>query len=258
MADASARSVNGETQGQGDVAAMSFTVPRRSSRAEMVAQAVEDRIVEQKMTVGTRLGSRADLGERLGVAPSTVSEAIKLLESRGRVITRTGPGGGVFVAEPGVRLRLARTMMSVTGSEDEVAEALAVRDMLEAEVIVGAADRAHGRRALGPMLRALKAMDSATDTAEFYRRNLDFHAEIAALCGNQVLGAIYRHLLELVRSHHPRLQLLPGQNEDALHDARVEVHQAIADAIVAGDVDAARAAAKAHSLHDPAVFSDET
>ena len=49
MADASAQSVNGETQGQGDVAALSFTVPRRSSRAEMVAQAVEDRIVEQKL-----------------------------------------------------------------------------------------------------------------------------------------------------------------------------------------------------------------
>jgi DNA-binding GntR family transcriptional regulator len=103
------------------------------------------------------------------------------------------------------------------------------------------------------MLRALREMDSATDTAEFYRRNLDFHAEIAVLCGNQVLGAIYRHLLELVRSHHPRLQLLPGQNEDTLHEARVAVHQAIADAIVSGDVSAARAAAEAHSLHDPAV-----
>jgi DNA-binding FadR family transcriptional regulator len=258
MADAAARSVNDGTKEPLDGAALSFTVPRRASRAEMVAEAVEERIVEQKLTVGTRLGSRSDLGERLGVAPSTVSEAIKLLESRGRVVTRTGPGGGVFVAEPGVRLRLARTMMSVTGSEDEVAEALAVRDMLEPAVIVGAAERAHGRRAFGPMLRALRAMDSATDTAEFYRRNLDFHAEIAALCGNLVLGAIYRHVLELVRSHHPRLQLLPGQNEDAVHDARFQVHQAIADAIVAGDADAARAAAEAHSFHDPAVAAGDT
>src|ERR1700733_5316581 len=141
MAEAPAQPANDEMQESGDVAAMSFTVPRRASRAEMVAQAVEDRIVEQKLDVGTRLGSRTDLGERLGVAPSTVSEAIKLLESRGRVVTRTGPGGGVFVAEPGVRLRLARTMMSITGSEDEVAEALAVRDMLESEVIAGAAER---------------------------------------------------------------------------------------------------------------------
>jgi DNA-binding FadR family transcriptional regulator len=218
----------------------------------MVAEAVEDRIVNQKLESGTRLGSRADLGTMLGVAPSTVSEAIKLLESRGRVVTRTGPGGGVFVAEPGMRLRLARTMMSVSGSEDEVAEALEVRDLLEEAVIAGAAERGHGRRAVGPMLRALRAMDHAGDTADFYRRNLDFHAEIAELCGNRVLGAIYRSVLELVRSHDPRLRLLPGQDEDAVHTARLQVHQAIADAIVAGDTDAARAAAEAHSLHDPA------
>jgi DNA-binding FadR family transcriptional regulator len=253
MPDASADAARDSGDGAEDAFGLSISVPRRASRAEMVAKAVEDRIVDQKLIAGTRLGSRTELGTMLGVAPSTVSEAIKLLESRGRVVTRTGPGGGVFVAEPGMRLRLARTMMSVTGSEDEVAEALEVRDLLESAVIVGAAERGYGRRALGPMLRALRAMDRATDTAEFYRRNLDFHAEIAALCGNRVLGAIYRSVLELVRSHDPRLRLLPGQDEDALHDARLQVHQAIADAIVDGNVEAARAAADAHSLHDPAV-----
>jgi DNA-binding FadR family transcriptional regulator len=253
MAEGSDRAIhdNGETP---DIAAgFAFSVPRRESRAELVAQAVEDRIVQQKLIAGTRLGSRTELGTMLSVAPSTVSEAIKLLESRGRVATRTGPGGGVFVAEPGMRLRLARTMMSVTGSEDEVAEALEVRDLLESAVIVSAAERAYGRRALGPMLRALRAMDRAADTAEFYRRNLDFHAEIAALCGNRVLGAIYRSLLELVRSHDPRLRALPGQDEETLHAARFQVHQAIADAIADGDIEAARAAADAHSLHDPTV-----
>jgi DNA-binding FadR family transcriptional regulator len=257
MADRSAGTARDSGDGTEDALGLPFSVPRRASRAEMVSQAVEERIVDQKLVAGTRLGSRGELGTMLGVAPSTVSEAIKLLESRGRVVTRTGPGGGVFVAEPGMRLRLARTMMSVSGSEDEVAEALSVRDLLESAVITGAAEGAHGRRALGPMLRALRAMDRATDTAEFYRRNLDFHAEIAALCGNRVLGAIYRSLLELVRSHDPRLRVLPGQDQDALHVARFQVHQAIADAIADGDVEAARAAAEAHSLHDPAVgFGD--
>jgi len=247
MAEASARPARENGEGF-----ESLTVPRRASRAEMVAEAVEDRIVDQKLAPGTRLGSRSELGTMLAVAPSTVSEAIKLLESRGRVVTRTGPGGGVFVAEPGMRLRLARTMMSVTGSEDEVAEALAVRELLEEAVIAGAAQRGHGRRTLGPMLRALRAMDRATETAEFYRHNLDFHAAIADLCDNRVLGAIYRSVLELVRSQEPRLRLLPGQDEDAVHASRLEVHQAIADAIEAGDVEAARTAAAAHSLHDPA------
>src|SRR6202021_2975337 len=125
MAEGSARPARANGEGF-----ESLTVPRRASRAEMVAEAVEDRIVNQKLAPGTRLGSRGELGTMLAVAPSTVSEAIKLLESRGRVVTRTGPGGGVFVAEPGMRLRLARTMMSVSGSEDEVAGAREGRGLL--------------------------------------------------------------------------------------------------------------------------------
>ncbi len=212
---------------------------------------MEERIVSEGLAAGTRLGTRGELAAMLEVAPSTVSEAVRLLESRGRVLTRTGPGGGIFVAEPGVRLRLARTMMSVTGSENEVAEALEVRDVLESAVIVSAAERPHRRGALAPLRRALAAMDRAGDTAEFYRRNLDFHVEVAALSANAVLGAIYRSLLELVRSHDPRLQLLPGQDPEVVHAARHEVHRAIAEAIAAGDVEAARAAAEAHRLHDP-------
>src|ERR1700728_262255 len=100
-----------------------FDMPKRPSLAESAAQAVERRIVEDGMAPGTRIGTRRELGDLLAVAPSTVSETIRLLEDRGRVVTRTGPNGGVFVAEPGVGLRLARSIMRVSGSEDEVAEA---------------------------------------------------------------------------------------------------------------------------------------
>ena len=112
-----------------------FTLPRRSSRAEVVAVAVETRIMDESLVPGTRLGTRRELGAMLGVAPSTVSEAIKLLEDRGQVTTRTGPLGGVFVAEPGLTLRLARSLMQVSGARMEVADALAVRDVLEPAVI---------------------------------------------------------------------------------------------------------------------------
>lgn len=233
-----------------------FDIPRRTSRAEVVAEAVESRIVEQGLRPGTRLGTRQELGAMLDVAPSTVSESIKLLEARGRVQTRSGPGGGVFVAEPGVRLRLARTMMSVTGPSDDVAEALKVRDILEPAVIVNAAEQAPDRRTLKPMLRALAAMDRARDTAEFYSHNLDFHSEVAALCGNSVLGGMYRGLLELVRSRDPHLELLPGEDSMTVHATRLSVHKAIADAIVSGDVNAARQAADAHSLHESSTGPD--
>jgi GntR family transcriptional repressor for pyruvate dehydrogenase complex len=238
-----------------DAADLGFDVPRRESRAEATAQAVERRIVRDRLEAGVRLGTRRELGEQLGVAPQTVSEAIKLLEDRGRVVTKTGPRGGVFVAEPAAGVRLARSMMAVSGSENEVVDALEVRDILEDAVIVHAAQAAHRGPELDGMLRALDRMRAATDTAEFYRRNLEFHAEIAELCDNEMLRTLYRGLLEVVQSSAPRLTPLPGQDPQKLRESRAKVHADIADAIVRGDVKAARAAARAHAKHGRAVVA---
>src|ERR1700723_3430895 len=220
-------------------AADSYDLPRRESRAEAAAQAVEQRIAAAGLQPGTRLGTRSELGELLAVAPSTVSETIKLLEARGRVVTRTGPNGGVFVAEPGVGLRLARSMMQGSGSEVEVADALEVRDILESAVICSAAEAAHMPPALTGMQHAMRELRAATETADFYRRNLEFHAEVAALCRNTVLRTIYRSLLDVVQARDPKLAVLPGQNARKLHERRARVHQDIADAIAKGDVPAA-------------------
>lgn len=230
-----------------DVPLLAFDMPKRASRAEAAAQAVERRIITDELRPGTRLGTRRELGDLLAVAPSTVSEAIKLLEDRGRVVTRTGPGGGVFVAEPGVGVRLARSMMRVSGSEGEVADALQVRDILETAVIVGAAEAAHPTAQLADLKRAMQSLRAATDMAEFYRRNLEFHAEVAALCHNEMLQTIYRSLLEIIQARDPKLALLPGQDASKLHVRRTQVHQDIVDAIAKGDVPAARAAARAHA-----------
>ena len=232
---------------------LTFDVPRRWSRAESAVRAVEERIASHGLEAGTRLGTRRELGVLLGMAPSTVSEAIKLLEDRGRVTTRTGPGGGVFVAEPTLTLRLARSMMQVSGSRGEVAEALAVRDLLEPSVIEAAAGAAHDTASLEGMRGAMRAMRSARDTADFYRRNLEFHAEVGRLCPNDVLRTIYEALLDSVRARRPRLELRQGEDRRVVHASRIRAHQAIADAIIAGDVAAARVAAAGHATIGPAV-----
>src|ERR1700679_3832032 len=209
----------------------SYDLPKRESRAEAAAHAVEERIAAAGLQPGTRLGTRTELRELLAVAPSTVSETIKLLEARGRVVTRTGPGGGVFVAEPSVGLRLARSMMQVSGSEIEVAYALEVRDALESAVIVSAAEAARPPAELVGMHQAMQALRDATETAEFYRRNLEFHAQVADLCLNPILRTIYGSLLDVVQARDPKLELLPGQNASKLRTQRTKVHQDVADAI---------------------------
>ncbi|MEV0473927.1 FadR/GntR family transcriptional regulator [Streptomyces prunicolor] len=238
-----------------DVADLAFDMPRRESRAEATAQAVERRIVQDQLEPGVRLGTRRELGELLGVALQTVSEAIKLLEDRGRVVTKTGPHGGVFVAEPAMGVRLARSMMAVAGSEARVVEALKVRDILESAVIIDAAGANHREPDFDGMRQALEHMTAATDTAEFYRRNLEFHAEVARLCDNEVLRTMYCVLLEIVQSNAPRLTPLPGEDAEKLLSGRTQVHADIADAIANGNVKDARVAARAHAKRGHAVVA---
>jgi hypothetical protein len=87
-----------------------------------------------------------------------------------------------------------------------------LRDTLEPSVIEAAAEAGHDQAELAELRRAMRALRAARDTADFYRRNLEFHAEIAALCRNDVLRTIYEALLNAVRAREPRLELLPGQD----------------------------------------------
>ena len=65
------------------------------------------------------------------MARGTVIEAVRLLQDRGVITVRPGPGGGLFVAEPSSVVRLGRTLLTVEGDAAGVADAIAVREELE-------------------------------------------------------------------------------------------------------------------------------
>ena len=52
--------------------------------------------------VGTLIGSEAELMERYGVSRAVLREAVRLLEHHDIAVMRRGPGGGLFVSEPGL------------------------------------------------------------------------------------------------------------------------------------------------------------
>ena len=77
----------------------------RLSRAEALAREIEEEISAGVLRTGDKLGTKDDLRQRFNVAVATVNEAVKLLDTRGLVEARPGPGGGVFVASPASRMR---------------------------------------------------------------------------------------------------------------------------------------------------------
>jgi len=124
------------------------------------------------------------------------------------------------VAEPSLTLRLPQHDAG-SGARGEVADALAVRDILEPAVIEAAA-AAGTIEPSSPSWGRDARVALGADTPEFYRRNLEFTGD-RALCRNDVLRTIYEGLLNAVRAGNRASSLLPGQNWRALHASRVRV-----------------------------------
>ena len=59
---------------------------------------LRDRILNGGLKPGDRLPQERDLIEQFGVSKGTIREALKALDAQGIIKTRTGPGGGAFIA----------------------------------------------------------------------------------------------------------------------------------------------------------------
>lgn len=159
----------------------------RISRAETVARELE-RMIERDFPEGARVGTKDELRERFRVAVATMNEAIRLLEARGIVETRPGPGGGVFAGGAATRLAFSNLVLAFSSGTAAYAESLELRDALEPVVCAHAAEhhRAADIRALRQIVKRM-----STDPAECFDANWALHRRIAELCRNEPLRTIY-------------------------------------------------------------------
>jgi DNA-binding FadR family transcriptional regulator len=172
----------------------------RVSRAELVARELEREIGEERAP-GDRLGTKEDLRLRFGVAVATVNEAVRLLETRGLIEARPGPGGGVFVARREARLALSHAVLGFTPGATSYAECLEVRDALEPLVAYHAA-RYHRVADIRSFQRVLVEMEAAgDDPAAFFTANYALHRQIAGLCRNAPLRGMYLMLIDYLDVH---------------------------------------------------------
>ena len=73
---------------------------RTKRRPEAIADRIKDFIRAESLQPGDRLPQERDLIDGFKAAKGTIREAMKALETQGLIYTRTGPGGGAFVAKP--------------------------------------------------------------------------------------------------------------------------------------------------------------
>src|SRR3954464_11678334 len=102
----------------------------RVPRAEAMARDLEAQILGGGLAHGERIGTKDDLRKRFGVAVATINEAVRLLEMRGLIEARPGPGGGVFVAGS-PRVAQQRGMLGFASGRASFSDCQAVRNALE-------------------------------------------------------------------------------------------------------------------------------
>ncbi|MET8845648.1 GntR family transcriptional regulator [Amycolatopsis sp. NPDC004625] len=185
---------------------------------------------------GDRLPSERELAERLGVSRVTLREAIRALSDAGYVESRRGRYGGTFVNEslPGPP--------EPDGKVDAVAleDALSLRYVLE----TGAAEMA-AARSLSPAdrqhLTGTLAEAAAAELDDYRRKDSRLHLAIAEVTASGSLTTAMADARTRVNQLLDRIPLLPPNLEHS--NAQ---HEAIVDAILAGDAAAARQAMAEH------------
>lgn len=212
----------------------------RVSRAELVARELEREIVDDREP-GERLGTKDDLRKRFGVAVATVNEAVRLLETRGIVEARPGPGGGVFVARQSRRIAMSHIVLGFKSGSTSYEECLEIRDALE-PLIESHAARYHRASDIRDLNRIVKSMQAAVDDpTAFFKCNWALHRRIAALCRNGPLRSMYLALIDFLEMSIDQAEL-----SDFDGPAMVGVHRDLVKAIDAGEGPHLDAAIAAH------------
>jgi DNA-binding FadR family transcriptional regulator len=212
----------------------------RVSRAELVARELEREIVDD-LEAGTRLGTKEDLRQRFRVAVATINEAVRLLETRGLIEVRPGPGGGVFVSRPSARVAFSHAVLGFTSDSTTYEQCLELRDALEPLVDRYAA-RYHKPADIRALKKVLGKMERSTsDPHAFFQANWALHRRIAKLCRNAPLRSVYLTMIDFLQDSVDHAEF-PDFDGEAL----LSVHRDLVTAIDAGEGPQLDAAVAAH------------
>ena len=208
--------------------------PKRLYR--QIADQLRASIEAGEFARGSRLPAERELALQLGVSRPSVREALIALEVEGLVEVRMG--AGIFVRE-------AEAARPAPVTAEPPLETIRARELIECELAARAAltMKAAQIRGLREAVRQMAA--EAGEGRMPTQGDRLFHVRIVESAGNAVLTRIVTELYD--ERHNPLFQQLGShfENVDSWKLAIAE-HEAVIDAIVAHDPEAARRAMSHH------------
>lgn len=206
-------------------------------------------ITEHQLEPGMRLPSERALAAEFGSSRSSLREAIQQLISSGVLISKRG--GGTWLRQPQQpwsEQRIVEPIRQLLAEDPDYRyDILEARHAIEASTAWHAALRATeaDKERLAYAFDALLMIKQSDDADLAAQADLRFHLAIAEASHNVVLLQTMRGFFDLLQSSvlHSRQRMY---THPVIFNRLNEQHQAMFDAVMAGDAEAARQAAMDH------------
>ena len=174
-----------------------LSASRKLKRSEVIAQTIVDHILRYGLSEGEHLPNEPGLLQSLSVGRATLREALRLLETRGVVTIRSGPGGGPIVRRPRPSDLNESLSLLLQFEGATIRDVMEARKALEPVVAGLALDAITPEDLEGLALTVERMRDHMEDDAVFFEESRKFHAGIARLTGSLVMIAIVEALHSL-------------------------------------------------------------
>ncbi len=223
-----------------------MTEPIRPAKlADTIADHLEQLILEGSLRPGERLLAERELAQRFDVSRPSLREALEKLENRG--LLKSGRGGATFVA-PMLGDGFTEPLYTALASRPETTfDYLEFRRFVEGSAAYFAALRGTDvdRDLIRECFEKMEAAHQQDDSSDEAETDADFHLAVYEASHNLVMLHIMRSLSDMLRKDvfYNRAKLYQRQG---VRELLLEQHRAVYQTVMAGDPDAAKAAAEAH------------
>ena len=189
---------------------------------------------------GTALPPERELAHQMGVARSTLREAIAALRTAGMVRTTRGRGGGTVV-DFRPETPVAGSSPGLGDRREELLDSLVFRRIVEPGASCLAASRKLSATERMLLTTTLAEVDQAEDSGTHRQADSRLHLAIASVTGSPMTVAA---VTEVQAGLHDMLRAIPVLEVNIEHSTRQ--HRAIVTAILAGEPAKARRAMEQH------------
>jgi GntR family transcriptional repressor for pyruvate dehydrogenase complex len=218
------------------------TTRRTEKVSEVIARQIVKDIVSSGLAPGTMLPPETQMLERFKVGRASLREALRILEVQGLITIKSGPGGGPVVGEPDSADfgRMAALYFEMSGAT--------FGELVEARLILEPVMARRAALSNDPkIVEGLNAMVSQAEQADlknsdaYGRVSSDFHSAITGASGNRILDLLARAIKEVFMERINGM-VFPARDRERIRSE----HEAVVDAIAAGEADKAEQLMHAH------------